>query len=187
MLWQTPKPGACLSFSFMRLIFSWAVLHSGSSNPQLIMLKYLYQHSLSFFYAMHMAVSDYVQNAKRTKFSRLISLWQKVSGISLKYPPFFLFFEKDTSSDLWEVATCLSKLLWMMDDSIPIFPFAHRCWNCASLRLDAVGNGASKYISSRSLLIHPSWDWTDTFFSPPSRFDSMISSHIFGSLKGLGP
>jgi hypothetical protein len=54
----------------MRLIFSWAVLHSGSSNPQLIMLKYLYQHSLSFFYAMHMAVSDYVQNAKRTKFPR---------------------------------------------------------------------------------------------------------------------
>ena len=34
------------------------------------MLKYLYQHSLSFFYAMHMAVSDYVQNAKRTKFPR---------------------------------------------------------------------------------------------------------------------
>ncbi len=60
-------------------------------------------------------------------------------------PIFFFFFEKDTSSDLWEVATCLSKLLWMMDDSSPIFPFAHRCWNCASLRLDAVGNGASKY------------------------------------------
>ena len=117
---------------------------------------------------------------KETKFSRLISLWQKVSGISLKYPPFFLFFEKDTSSDLWEVATCMSKHLWMMDDSIPIFLFAHRCWNCASLWLDAVGNGASKYISSWSLLIHPSWDWTDNFFSPPSRFDSMISSLIFG-------
>ncbi len=56
------------------------------------LLKYLYQHSLSFFYAMHMAVSDYVQNAKRTKFSRLISLWQKVSGISLEYQPFFFFF-----------------------------------------------------------------------------------------------
>jgi hypothetical protein len=30
-------------------------------------------------------------------------------------------------------------------------------------------------------------DWPTTFFSPPGRFDLMISSYIFGSLKGLGP
>jgi hypothetical protein len=65
-------------------------------------------------------------------------------------PPFFLF-EKDDSSDLWEVATCLSALLWMMEWFH--VPCAHRCWNCAYLRLVAGGDGASKYLSSWSLLI----------------------------------
>ncbi len=88
-------PGACLSFSFMRLIFSWAVLYSGSSNPQLIMLKI---PSTNIHWVFSMLCTWLYQITcsmlKETKFSRLISLWQKVSGISLKYPHFFLFFWK---------------------------------------------------------------------------------------------
>jgi hypothetical protein len=55
--------------------------------------------------------------------------------------------------------------------------------NCASLWLDAVG--ASKYLLSQSLLIQSKIG--QSLFSLPSRFDSMISSSIFGSLKGLSP
>ena len=105
------------------------------------------QHSLSFFYAMHMALSDYVQHVEGNEVFTIDFPLTKGLRHIIEIPPiFFYFFEKDTSSDLWEVATCLSKLLWMMDDSIPIFLFAHHCWNCASLRLGAVGNGASKDI-----------------------------------------
>ncbi len=46
------------------------VLQPSASHAQ----ETLYQQSLSFFYAMHMALSDYEQHVKETKFSRLISL-----------------------------------------------------------------------------------------------------------------
>ena len=113
--------------------------------------------SLEQYFTMGLSIlisSDY--HAQETPyqyeaFHNWISLWQKVSGISFKYPPLFSFFEKDDSSDLWEVATCLSALLWMMEWFH--VPCAHRHWNCASLRLVAGGDGASKYLSSWSLLI----------------------------------
>jgi len=40
---------------------------------------------------------------------------KKSQAYRLNTPPFFLFFEKDDSNDLWEVATCSSALLWMME------------------------------------------------------------------------
>ncbi len=78
-------------------------------------------------------------------------------------PNFFLFFEKDTSSDLWEVATCLSKLLWMMDDSIPIFPF---CTSLLKLRIPTVGRGWQWCIKVYFISIssHSIQDWLVTFF-----------------------
>ena len=141
-------------------------------------------------YALHVNLISHIPSLKCAKLSDVwpkketqsFSNWLTSDKRSQAYrwntPHFFLFFEKDTSSDLWEVATCLSKLLWMMDDSIPIFLFAHHCWNCASLRLGAVGNGASKYISSRSLLIHPSWIERTPF---PLRLADLTrwSRHIF--------
>ncbi len=127
---------------------------------------------------------NYVQHFERHEaFHNWISLWQKVSGISLKYPPFF--FEKDTSSDLWEVAMCLSKLLWMMVWFHSHLPF---CTPSLKLRILTVGCGRRWCIkvSFLSLSSHSIWEWPVTFFSLPSRFDSMILSFIFGSLKGLG-
>ncbi len=73
---------------------------------------------------------------RETKFLRLISLWQKVSGILMKYPSFFCW--KQTLSDLWEVATCLSKLLWMMVWFHSHLPF---CTTLLKLRVPMVGCG----------------------------------------------
>ncbi len=44
----------------------------------------------AFFYAMHMALSDYVQHIERSKnFCNWLQLWQKVSGICRNAPQFF--------------------------------------------------------------------------------------------------
>ncbi len=168
----------------MRLIFSWAVLHSGSSTLSSSCSRYPLPTSPEFFlcYA-HGFIRLRAACWKKRSFHNWFPSDKRSQAYHWNTPIFFFFFEKDTSSDLWEVAPCLSKLLWMMDDSIPIFPFAHRCWNCASLQLDTVGNGASKYfilISSHSIQ-----DWLITSFSPPSRFDSMITSLSFGWLRVL--
>ena len=64
------------------------------------------------------------------------------------------------------------------------------CTPLLKLRVLTVGRGWQWCIKVYFISIssHSSkLDWTDTFFSPPSRFDLMISSHIFGLLKGLGP
>ncbi len=135
--------------------------------------RYPIPTSTEFFYVMHMVLL--------AKFPWLIFLWQNVSGILLKYPPFFLFFEKYASSDLWEIATCLSKLLWIM-----VWFHCHCPFCTPSLKT-----------------VHPySWTWLEmvhqsifhldlssfnlrlTGYSP-SRFDSMILSSIFESLKRL--
>ncbi len=64
------------------------------------------------------------------------------------------------------------------------------CTPLLKLRVPTVGCGWQWCIKVYFISIssHSSkLDWTDTFFSPPSRFDSTILSHIFGSLKGIGP
>ncbi len=99
---------------------------------------------------------------------------------------FFLFFEKDNSSDLWDVATCLSKLLWMMVWFYCYHPFCTPSLKLCVLTVRGGWQWCMKvsfiWISSHSIQ-----DWLVTFFSLPSRFDSMISSYIVGSLKGLSP
>ena len=88
-----------------------------------------------------------------------ISLWQKVSSISLKYPPFFSFFEKDDSSDIWEVASCLSALL---DDGI--IPCT-LCTLSLKLHILTVGRGWQWCIKVFFISIssHSIRDWPVTF------------------------
>jgi hypothetical protein len=57
-----------------------------------------------------MALSDYAQHVKETKFFTIDFPLTKGLRHFVEIPPIF-FFEKDTSNDLWEVAMCLSKLL----------------------------------------------------------------------------
>jgi hypothetical protein len=108
-----------------------------------------------------MALSDYVQHIERNEVLMIdFSLTKGLRHI-VEIPPFFLFFEKDDSSDLWEVAMCLSKL-FVNDGMIP-FPLCllHTVIeDCMSLWLEGVGNGASKFLSSRSLLIQSKLGWS---------------------------
>jgi hypothetical protein len=62
---------------------------------------------------MHRALSDYVHHIdiERNKVFTIDFPLTKGLRLIVKIPPIFNFFEKDYSSDLWEVATCLSKLL----------------------------------------------------------------------------
>ncbi len=108
-----------------------------------------------------------------------LSIWKKVSGILLKYPPMFL--EQDKLSDLQEVATCC-KPLWMMERFH--CPF---CTPSLKLHVLTAGGGWWWCIKVSFILIssHSIRDWPVTYFSPPSRCDSMTSSYIFGLLKGL--
>ncbi len=57
-----------------------------------------------------MALSDYMQHIERNEVFMIDFPLTKGLRHIVEIPPIF-FFEKDTSSDLWEVATCLSKLL----------------------------------------------------------------------------
>ncbi len=74
--------------------------------------RYPIPTSTEFFYVMHMALWDYVQHIERNKVFTID--FPSNQAYCWHTPHFFLFFEKDDSSDLWEVVTCFSKLLWMM-------------------------------------------------------------------------
>ncbi len=58
---------------------------------------------------MDMALSDYVQHIERNKVFTIDFPLTKGLRHIVEIPPLFSF-EKDDSSDLWEVATCLIKL-----------------------------------------------------------------------------
>jgi hypothetical protein len=76
------------------------------------MLKIPHTISTEFFYIMHMVLSDYMQHIERNKVFTIGFPLAKGLRHILEIPPiFFFYFEKDDPSDLWEVATCLSKLL----------------------------------------------------------------------------
>ncbi len=96
---------------------------------------------------------------RETKFSQLISLWQKVSGISLKYPPLFLRWY----SDLWEVPTCLSKLLWMI-----VWFYSHRPFCTSSLKTEC------PFGWTRLTMVHQSIFHLDLF-----SFNPRLAGHLF--------
>ena len=151
----------------MRPIFSWAVLHSGSFNPQILRLSCSRYPIPTTEYLSKFCTCPYRLREAFWEtceaFRDWLSLWQKRHTIEI--PP--------------------SKLLWMREWFH--VPCAHRLWNCTSLRLIAIDNGASKYLSSWSLLIQCEIGLSLYSFSLCLRFDWMISSCIFWSHIGLSP
>jgi hypothetical protein len=128
---------------------------------------------------LHMSLSTTCSILRDTKLSTIEFPSDKRSQVySWNTPHFFLlFFEKDTASDLWEVATCLVKLLWMMVWFHCYHPF---CTLSLKLCVLTVGRGWWWCIKVSFILIssHSIWDKPVTFLSPP--FDlTQWSCHIF--------
>ncbi len=175
--------GACLSFSFMRLIFSWAVLYSGSSNPQLIMLKIpsINIHWV-FFYAMHMALSDYLQHIERNEVFTIDFPLTKGLRHIVEIPPLFFFFWKRYFK--WPLG-CSNVLEQTFVNDGWFHSHLPFCTPLLKLRIPTVGRSWQWCIKVYFILIssHSIQVLLVTIFIPPSRFDSMISSLIFGWLK----
>jgi hypothetical protein len=140
------------------------------------------QHSLSFFYAMHMALSDYVQHVERNKVFTIDYPLTKCLRHIVEITPiiFFLRYFK------WplEGSNVLEQTFvndgWFHSH----LPF---CTPLFKLHVSTVGRGWQWCIKVYFISIssHSIQDWLVTFFIPPSRFDLMILSLIFGWLKVL--
>jgi hypothetical protein len=147
----------------MRPIFSWAVLQSGSFNPQILRIS----------------CSRYPIPTQ--SFQRLTFLLTKGLKQIFEIPP-NLFLEKDNLSDLREVATCLSELLWMME-------WCH-CPMCApslKLHVNTVGCGWwwCIIVSFISISSHSIQEWPVTFSLCLADL-TLWSCHIFlGYLEDL--
>ncbi len=167
----------------MRLIFSWAVLHSGSSNPKLIMLKI---PPTNIYWVFSMLCTGLYQTMcsilRETKLSQLIFPLTKGLRHIVEIPPIFFlrYFEWPLGgSDVLEQT--------FVTDGMISFP--------PSL-LHTVVETARPYGWTRLAMVHQSVFHLDLFsfnprlaghffFIPPSRFDLMISSLIFGWLRVL--
>jgi hypothetical protein len=149
----------------MRPIFSWAVLHFGSFNPQILSSscsRYPIPTSTEFFYVMHMASSDYMQHIERYKVFTIDFPSDKSSQAYHWNTPHFFFGKRYFK---WPLGGCDVHEQTFVDDGIISLLLS---------LLHIVVETARPYCWARLAMVHQSIFHLDLFSFNPS-----LAGHFF--------